>query len=97
MDNRLIGKAFQIESAGRHLGKLVATPSFMENLSSAGTVIATVRVSQSHYVPEALNLRTRISPPLFTASMSKHGLAALDDATVESVQPSQVMPMDDSQ
>jgi len=78
--------------------KLVATPSFIENLSSAGTVIATVRVSQSHYVPEALNLRTRISPTLFTASMSKQGLmAALDDATVEPVQPSQVIPMDDSQ
>lgn len=93
MDDRLIGKALRSESSGIELNKLVAAPSFIEGLSSVDTVIATVRVSQPYYVPEAVNLRKRISPTLFTASLSKQGLmAALKDAAVEAIQPSQIVP-----
>jgi hypothetical protein len=95
MDDRLMGKSLRPEEEAVGLRKLVAAPSFMESLSSSGTVIATVRVSQPHYVPEALILRTRLSPTLFTASMSKKGLmATLGDAAVESIQPSQVISTD---
>jgi hypothetical protein len=85
----------QRENSSIELNKLAATPSFVEGLSSASTVVATVRVSQPYYVPAALNLRTRISPTLFTASMSKQGLmATLNDAAVEVVQPSQIIQLD---
>jgi hypothetical protein len=95
VDDQLIGKVLQPENGGIELNKLAAAPSFMEGLSLATTVVATVRVSQPYYVPAALNLRTRISPTLFTASMSKHGLiATLSDAAVEVVQPSQIIHPD---
>jgi hypothetical protein len=90
VDDRLMGKVLRHENSSIELDKLIAAPSFMEGLPSAATVVATVRVSQPYYVPEAVNLRTRISPTLFTASMSKQGLTAvLNDAAVEVVEPSQ--------
>jgi hypothetical protein len=98
MDDRLIGKTLRIEGATERLSKLVTTPAFLENLSSTGTVIATVRVSRPHYVPQTMSLRTRISPTIFTATMSKQGLqAAIDDSAVESIQPSQVVLGEDSE
>jgi hypothetical protein len=92
VDDRLIGKTFQRENSAIELNKLAAAPSFVKGLSSASTVVATVRVSQPDYIPASLNLRTRISPTLFTATMSKQGLmATLRDAAVEVVQPSQII------
>ena len=93
MDDRLIGKTLRRESSSIELNKLIAAPSFVEGLPSVATVVATVRVSQPYYVPAAVNLRTRISPTLFTASMSKEGLmTALNDVAVEAIQPSQIVP-----
>jgi hypothetical protein len=92
LDDRLIGKVLRRENSGVELKKLAAAPSFMQDLSSAATVVATVRVAQPDYVPAGVNLRTRISRNLFTASMSKQELMAiLNDAAVEVVQPSQII------
>jgi hypothetical protein len=95
VDDRLIGKTLRREDSAVGLSKLVASPSFVEALASESTVVATVRVSRPYYIPPDLNLRTRISPTLFTASMTKRGLmATLDDAAVEAVQPSQTLHPD---
>ena len=77
MDDRLIGKTLRGVNRSTELDKLAAAHSFIEGLSSVSTVVATVRVSQPYYVPTALNLRTRITPTLFTASMSHQGLMAV--------------------
>jgi hypothetical protein len=91
VDERLVGKTFRQENSKIELNKLAASPSFVDGLSSASTVLATVRVSRPHYIPATLKLRTRISPTLFTATMSKQDLmATLSDAAVEAVQPSQI-------
>jgi hypothetical protein len=95
VDDRLIGKTFHSENSAVELNKLAAAPSFVQGLSSASTVVATVRVSQPNYIPASLNLRTRISPTLFTATMSKQGLMrTLRDTAVEVVQPSQILHPD---
>ena len=95
MDDRLTGKVLRRENSSAELNKLAAAPAFIEDLSSAATVLATVRVSRPDYVPAAVDLRTRIDPKLFTASMSKQGLIAiLNDAAVEVVQPSQIIHLD---
>jgi hypothetical protein len=92
VDDRLIGKTLRREDSPVGLSKLVASPSFVEALASESTVVATVRVSRPNYVPTGLNVRVRITPTLFTASMSKSGLmATLNDAAVEAVQPSQIL------
>jgi hypothetical protein len=89
MDNRLIGKILQLEG-GVGSDKLMASPAFIENLSSTGSVLATVRVSKPDYVPGKLHVRMRISPTLFTATVSKDDLVnVLKDALVLAVQPSQ--------
>jgi hypothetical protein len=95
VDDRLIGKTFQQENSSIELDKLAAAPSFVQGLSSVSTVLATVRVSQPDYIPASLNLRTRISPTLFTATMSKQELVAtLKDSAVEVVQPSEIIHPD---
>lgn len=96
MDKRLTNKTLQNDPT-LISNKLVSSPSFMENLSSTATILATVHVSQPNYVPGHLNVRFRISATLFTASMSKQDLmSALQDSDVVAIQPSQVTYPEDT-
>jgi hypothetical protein len=51
-------------------------------------VVATVKVAQAEYVPAGIEIRTRISPSIFTANIPREILHRLEqDPEVISIEP----------
>ena len=89
MDPRLKGQKLQATAAAPH-PKLTAGPAFFARLHPDDVISAVVRVARPDYVPHGVLVRTRISPLLFTATLSKSQLdSALDDPAVVTIQPTQ--------
>ena len=79
---------YRVEYVTPEYSKLRLSGKSLKKLNQEGSFITTVRVSQKGYVPSGVEVRTWISPSIFTANIPFEALGELEqDPAVVAIEP----------
>lgn len=79
---------YRVEYFTPEHSKLRLSGEAMRKLGREAPLVATIKVSQEEYVPSGVEIRTRISPLIFTANIPHEVLAQLEqDPAVVAIEP----------
>lgn len=79
---------YRVEYVTPEKSKLQLSGEALRDLNQEGFLVATVKVSQEGYVPSGVEVRTWISPSIFTANIPHEVLDRLhDDPAIVAIEP----------
>lgn len=80
--------SYRVEYVTPKHSKVRLSGEALRDLNQAEPLVATVKVSQAGYVPSGVEVRTRISPFIFTANIPREVLEQLEqDPAVVAIEP----------
>ncbi len=87
-DNQNNTSKYRVEYVTPEYSKLRLSGKSLKNLNQEESLMATVRVSEEGYVPSGVEVRTWISPLIFTANIPGEILEQLEqDPAVVAIEP----------
>jgi hypothetical protein len=79
---------YRIEYVAPENSKLKLSGDALKALEQENFLVATIKVDRNGYIPPGIEIRTRISPLIFTANIPREMLKCLlDDPAVISIEP----------
>jgi hypothetical protein len=79
---------YRVEYVTPENSKLKLNEEALRELNQAASVMTTVKVSIEGYIPSGVEIRTQVSPLIFTANIPREVLDCLeDDPNVVSIEP----------
>jgi len=79
---------YRVEYVPPESSKLKLSGEALRESNQEGFVVATVKVAKEGYIPSGIEIRTRISPSIFTANIPREILDRLEgDPAVVSIEP----------